>query len=135
MNWSFNMYFLLRPALSNVYDKTSGKSKPHAKLYINKAIKSDLYWFLDHLRRSDGMMLFDALDWNPVTEADMTVYCDASLTGMGFWSPQLLLGFLAPIPGEPPKDTIFFFEALCVVSALRWVCDLPRDAERNHRRQ
>ncbi|KAJ7436188.1 hypothetical protein B0H11DRAFT_1755110 [Mycena galericulata] len=135
MNWSFNMYFLLRPSLSNVYDKMSGKSQQHASIYINAAIKSDLSWFLHHLRESDGVLLFDALDWNPLTEADLTLYCDASLRlGMGFWIPELLLGFFSPVPGDPPADTIFFFEALCVVSALRWVCTYSRTGTSNSRR-
>ncbi|KAJ7125748.1 hypothetical protein C8R43DRAFT_1135075 [Mycena crocata] len=132
MNWSFNMYFLLRPSLSNIYNKMADKSLPHAGIYINAAIKSDLTWFLGHLRASNGVLLFDSLDWNPITEADLTIYCDASLRlGMGFWIPELLLGFYSPVPGAPPAETIFFFEALCVVSALRWFClyslgSLPR---------
>ncbi|KAE9382548.1 hypothetical protein BT96DRAFT_845376, partial [Gymnopus androsaceus JB14] len=36
--------------------------------------------------------------------------------------PDLLLGFFSPIPCNPPKDTIFFFEALCVLSAVHWYC-------------
>ncbi|KAJ7162650.1 hypothetical protein C8R43DRAFT_880182 [Mycena crocata] len=127
MNWSFNMYFLLRPALSNVYNKMAGMSLQHASIYINAPIKSDLRWFLHHLRKSDGMLFFAALDWNPVTETDLTIYCDASLRlGMGFWIPELLLGFYSSVPGDPPAETIFFFEALCVVSALRWFCGHPR---------
>jgi hypothetical protein len=122
INWSFNMFFLLRPALSNIYDKMSGKHFPHAKIYVNAAIKADLTWFLSHLRRSNGVLLFQSLDWNPLTEADHTLLCDASLGDMGFWSPELLLGFYSPVPGASPKDTIFFFEALCVISALRWFC-------------
>jgi hypothetical protein len=129
INWSFNMYFLLRPALSNVYDKMAGKSQQNASIYVNAAIKSDLSWFLDHLKKSDGILLFAALDWNPHTEADATIYCDASLRlGMGFWIPELLLGFYSPVPGDPPADTIFFFEALCVVAALHWICLRPHTA-------
>ncbi|KAJ7471793.1 hypothetical protein FB451DRAFT_307877 [Mycena latifolia] len=134
INWSLNMYFLLRPALSNIYNKMSGKSQPHASIYINTAIKSDLGWFLGHLRKSNGVLFFQSLDWNPLIDADLTVYCDASLRkGMGFWIPELLLGFYSPVPGDPPADTIFFFEALCVISALRWVCTRPRAAGLNGR--
>jgi hypothetical protein len=135
MNWSFNMYFLLRPSLSNIYDKMSGKSQPHAGIYINTAIKSDLSWFLNHLRESNGVLFFESLDWNPLTEADLTFYCDASLRlGMGFWIPELLLGFYSPVPGDPPAETIFFFEALCVVSALRWYCAYSCTMSPGHRR-
>jgi hypothetical protein len=127
INWSFNMYFLLRPALSNVYDKMAGKDRQHASIYINAAIKSDLTWFLNHLSQSNGVMFFQSLDWNPFKEADHTLLCDASLGDMGFWSPELLLGFYSPVPGNAPKDTIFFFEALCVVSSLHWFCTSIRD--------
>ncbi|KAJ7728405.1 hypothetical protein DFH07DRAFT_969837 [Mycena maculata] len=54
-------------------------------IYINVSIKSDLSWFLRHLRESNGVLFFEALDWNPLTDADLTIYCDASLRlGMGF---------------------------------------------------
>nr|GAT47557.1 predicted protein [Mycena chlorophos] len=122
INWSYNMYFLLRPALSNVYAKMAGKSKQHAPIYINNDIRDDLRWFVNYLERSDGTLLLDALDWNPHTEAHATIYCDASLGGMGFWVLGHLLGFHAPVPSEPPASTIFYFEALCVASALRWYC-------------
>ncbi|KAJ7048235.1 hypothetical protein C8F01DRAFT_1285877 [Mycena amicta] len=122
INWAFNMFFLLRPALSNIYDKMAGKSKPHAPIYINNAIRSDLLWFVQHLENSDGTLLLDSLDWNPMTEAHATLMCDASLSGMGFWVPGHLLGFHSPVPVDAPKGRIFFFEALCVVSALRWYC-------------
>ncbi|KAJ7048057.1 hypothetical protein C8F01DRAFT_1007706 [Mycena amicta] len=41
---------------------------------------------------------------------------------MGFWIPEHLLGFHAPVPSDVPTDTIYFFEALCVASALHWFC-------------
>ncbi|KAJ7065763.1 hypothetical protein C8F01DRAFT_982327 [Mycena amicta] len=41
---------------------------------------------------------------------------------MGFWIPENLLGFHSLVPSDPPSGTIFFFEALCVLSALRWYC-------------
>lgn len=126
INWSFNMYFLLRPALSNVYKKMSKKFISHASIYINKEIKSDLQWFLDHLRESDGILLLESMDWNPHTESDTTILCDASLGSMGFWIPELQLGFYSPVPGLAPTGTIFFFEALCVASAIRWFCTSHR---------
>ncbi|KAJ7634576.1 hypothetical protein FB45DRAFT_743528 [Roridomyces roridus] len=122
LNWAFNMYVLLRPALSNVYDKISGFTRMHAGVTINNAVKADLHWCLEHLQRSNGTLLLQALDWDPHEEAHATMYCDASLAGMGFWVPERLLGFYSPVPSEPPTDTIFFFEALCVASALRWYC-------------
>jgi hypothetical protein len=44
---------------------------------------------------------------------------------MGFWirSPEHLLGFYSLVPADPPTGTIFFFEALYVVSTLLWDCE------------
>jgi hypothetical protein len=118
-NWALNVYPLLKPALSNVYAKMSHSKpdKPLTKLYVNNAIRSDLLWAVDHLSRLSGTRVLQSLDWDPDT-ADVTAYCDASLNGLGFWFPGLSAAFWAPIPEDPPKDTIFYFEALSVLSAI-----------------
>ena len=72
INWSFNVYPLLKPALSNVYAKISSKTESHAKIFVSKAVVRDLEW----------------------------TQC-------------------------PPKNTIFYFEALAVVSAVEAVTRLP----------
>ncbi|KAF8816684.1 hypothetical protein BYT27DRAFT_7076727 [Phlegmacium glaucopus] len=55
--------------------------------------------------------------WTP-SEADYVVYCDACPEGLGFWYPDNKSGFYAPTPVNVPTDFIFYFEALCVLSAL-----------------
>jgi hypothetical protein len=118
-NWALNVYPLLKPALSNIYAKMahSKPDKPLTKLYVNNAIRSDLLWAVDHLSRLPGTRVLQSLDWDPDT-ADVVAYCDASLSGLGFWFPGLSAGFWSPIPEDPPKDTIFYFEALSVLSAI-----------------
>jgi hypothetical protein len=118
-NWALNVYPLLKPALSNVYAKMSHSKpdKPLTKLYVNNAIRSDLLWAVDHLSRLPGTRVLKSLDWDPDT-ADVIAYCDASLSGLGFWFPGLSAGFWSPIPEDPPQDTIFYFEALSVLSAI-----------------
>jgi hypothetical protein len=37
---------------------------------------------------------------------------------MGFWYPVLKDGYYAPTPVEAPTNAIFYFESLCVLSAL-----------------
>jgi hypothetical protein len=37
---------------------------------------------------------------------------------MGFWYPDLKVGFYSPTPSHEHPDLIFYFEALCVHSAL-----------------
>ena len=95
----------------------SKPDKPLTKLYVNNSIRSDLLWAVDHLSRLPGTRVLQSLDWNPES-ADVTAYCDASLTGLGFWFPGLNAGFWSPVPEDPPKDTIFYFEALCVLCAI-----------------
>jgi hypothetical protein len=118
-NWALNVYPLLKPALANVYAKMAHSlpDKPLTKLYVNNAIRSDLLWAVDHLSRLPGTRVLQSLDWDPDT-ADITAYCDASLTGLGFWFPGVNAGFWSPIPDDPPQDTIFYFEALSVLSAI-----------------
>ncbi|KAF9039505.1 hypothetical protein BDZ89DRAFT_1214432 [Hymenopellis radicata] len=120
INWSLNVYPLLKPALSNIYAKMSGKEHSHAPIYLNKAIVQDLAWFEEHVEASSGMFFFANLDWNPFTEANMVIFCDASLTGMGFWVPEMDLGFTCAVAGDLMRDKIFFWEALCVLGALVW---------------
>jgi hypothetical protein len=51
------------------------------------------------------------------------------MTGMGFWYPKLGIGGYSPIDFEPPvgfestNATIFFYKALCVVSAIHYLSE------------
>ena len=53
-----------------------------------------------------------------MNEATLTVFCDACPEGMGFWYPNLNMGFYSPTPYHKNPDLIFYFEALCVHFAL-----------------
>jgi hypothetical protein len=118
-NWALNVYPLLKPALSNVYAKMahSKPDKPLTKLYINNSIRSDISWAIDHISNLSGTRVVQSLDWDP-DSADIAAYCDASLEGLGYWFPGLSTGFWSTVPENPPKDTIFYFEALSVLSAI-----------------
>jgi hypothetical protein len=118
-NWALNVYPLLRPALSNVYSKMSHAclDKPLTKLYVNNSIRSDLLWAVDHLTRLPGTRLLRSREWD-LSTADITAFCDASLDGLGFWYPSLNVGYWAPTPTRSMTDTIFYYEALSVLSAI-----------------
>ncbi len=46
------------------------------------------------------------------------------MEGMGFWIPQLVTGFFCLTPELPDGEgVIFFFEALCVCTAVHWVAN------------
>ena len=117
INWSFNVFPLLKPALSNVYAKIGGKKETHAKIFVNKAVVRDLHWFSSHVRQSDGIYLFEDVDWDK-ERADVIAYSDACLSGLGFYFERSKEGFQCLVPDQAPKDTIFYFEALAVVSVV-----------------
>lgn len=49
INWSFNVFPLLKPVLLNIYAKISGKTDSYAKVYVSKAVIIDLNWFVSHI--------------------------------------------------------------------------------------
>ncbi|KAJ3764957.1 hypothetical protein FB446DRAFT_614080, partial [Lentinula raphanica] len=63
INWSLNVFPLLRPAMSNLYDKMKGKSNQSAQIFVNKALRDDLTWFANHVETSSGVYLFASVDW------------------------------------------------------------------------
>lgn len=116
-NWALNVFPLLRPALNNVYPKMGGKQKRDQRVYLNNAIRSDLRWAINHIKSSDGIHILKSVAWAP-SVADFTIYCDACPDGMGFWYPSTKEGYYAPTPINVPTSVIFYFECLCVLSAL-----------------
>ena len=67
--------------------------------------------------------MLDAVEWD-CSDANLTVYSDASLTGLGFMAPSKLMGFCTSIPNNKPVSTIFYFEALAIVLAILWASGL-----------
>ncbi|KDR64848.1 hypothetical protein GALMADRAFT_82606, partial [Galerina marginata CBS 339.88] len=117
MNWSFNVFPLLRPSLNSFYAKISGKDAPNANIWVNNLVREDLLWAANHIKMSSGVYLLRTLDWG-VDNSDLTIYCDACMEGMGFWYPDHSLGYYSPVPDGIPTDFIFYYEALCVLSAF-----------------
>jgi len=102
--------------------KIQGKSNAHASIYLNKQVLVDLRWVAETMESATGLLLFNATEWLP-SEADMVIYCDASLTGLGFYCPYLNIAYYVDIAYFNPTRTIFFYEALCVLYALTWAHD------------
>jgi hypothetical protein len=121
VNWCLNVYPLLRPALSNVYEKLRSQSNQNGSIWINNAVRKDLSWALNKIKASTGLLLLETTSWD-VASASFTIYCDTCLSGLGFWYPDLNLGFVAETPSDDVSHLIFYFEALCVVCALLDAC-------------
>jgi hypothetical protein len=122
INWSLNVFPLLRPALNNFYAKIAGKYAPNKYVRINNAVRADLLWAVKHLESDTGVRLIHHLYWD-ASSADVILYCDACLVGMGFWLPDKCVGYYSPVPENTNDEQIFYFEALCVLSALHHVTD------------
>ncbi|KAF8966887.1 hypothetical protein BDZ97DRAFT_1603120, partial [Flammula alnicola] len=118
INWALNVYPLLRPGLSTLYAKISGKTQALREIYVNKQLCRELVWIADHLETSNGIFMMDSIDW-PLHFADHILYTDACLFGMGFWSPSLCRAFQHDVQLSE-KTTIFFYEAYTVLCALHW---------------
>jgi hypothetical protein len=68
----------------------------------------------------DGVHVASACQW-PSSSADLTIYCSALLSGLGFWLPDLSISFANKFPLPPSAaSTIVWYEATCVLHALAW---------------
>ena len=112
----------MRPAIQSAYSKIRFHKYPFALVYINRHIRSNLLWLADNLERSRGIFILQSTVWS-AAEADLTIFCDACLSGMAFWLPHLCKAFVAQTSPSSLSidDTIFWFETLTVLSALEWV--------------
>ncbi|THH14558.1 hypothetical protein EW146_g5779 [Bondarzewia mesenterica] len=129
-NWGLNIAPLLWPALQSSWDKTQGKTISHTGITINKDVMHDLLWFASMFERSSCIYVMKAQDWD-VEQADLLVYNDASSFGLGFWCPLHWEGFLSPLTLPPAGvETIFWYEALTVLSALVFAAELKRPPKR-----
>lgn len=128
MNWSLNTDPRLRPGLSSMYAKMSGKAIAMQPVWVSVALTRELNWFADHLDASPGIHIISAREWGP-ENADFVLYTDACPAGLGFWSPTHMRGFqYLTIEGQ--QLGIFFLEALAVLSALHWLLELSGSSPR-----
>jgi hypothetical protein len=128
INWSLNVFPLLRPCLSALYAKMSNKKRSSAEVHLNIQICRELLWAANHLESCEGIFLLKSLDWD-LADADYLLLSDACPFGMGFWSPRHGLGFQAAVPTSCSR-TIFYWEAYAVLSAFDWVLHFTRPPPR-----
>jgi hypothetical protein len=117
INWAINVCPLLKPALSNVYEKISGKSQMHVKIFVSKAFNDDLQscsglspmWRL-HMVFKFLKPLIGLLIMLILLHMEMQIVLEwASI------SSNPAMDFSQPFP----KDVIFYFEALTVLSIVQ----------------
>lgn len=115
VNWSFNMYSLLKPALVLIYTKMAGKSKQLAQIYISHTLIQNLTWLEDYIKCSDSILLMKPINW-VADEADLVAYCNTLLMEMSIFISDLYISLQSNVPYTSPKDTIFFY-GVCHLSA------------------
>jgi hypothetical protein len=116
VNWSLNVFPLLRPGLSSLYAKISGKVFPHQPIWVSIRLTKELLWITDHLATLSGVHMIDSVGWSH-DQAHYSFWADACPAGLGFWSPYFNLGFQYPIRDDESRG-IIFYEALAVLLAL-----------------
>jgi len=119
LNWALNAYPLLRPGMSPLYNKMSGKAHAHQLIWVSVSLCRELTWFANRMEQSDGVHIMASREWGK-NDADINLFCDACPIGMGFWFPAGDIGFQHVIDANSPPAGIFYYEALAVVSALHW---------------
>ena len=117
VNWALNLYPRLRPALNNFYPKLKGRHDSSSLIWVNNNIRDNFSWAIKVLNDCSGVYLLKSISWS-LEDATLTLYCDACPEGMGFWYPSLNVAYYSPTPYHDNPNLIFYFEALCVHSAL-----------------
>ncbi|PPQ85330.1 hypothetical protein CVT26_001096 [Gymnopilus dilepis] len=132
INWALNVYPLLRPGLSALYEKMAGKERASALLRVSVRVSRELIWVADHMEASHGLFMMDSVEW-PLDTAPFTLYTDASMLGLGFWCPELFQGFQCRVDSISSHSSvvgIFYWEALAVLSAINWLLSHCQSAPR-----
>jgi hypothetical protein len=140
VNWALNVYPLGRPGLSTLYNKIAGKTRANARIYLNTSIIRELLWLSNYISSAPPLRIFSPVSWDPVEARlaglhQLEVFTDASPIGLAYYFPSLGLAYYAPLPPNPPSDTIFWFEALAICSAIHhaadiWACDFSPKLDR-----
>ena len=130
-NWALNVFPLLRPALNSSWEKTKGKSQMNAPIWLNASVVTDLRWFANWVEELNGVHILGEETWS-AEDADLEIWCDASNYGIGFASiaPNVAYFFQREDDTREAQSHIYFFEELCVLSAIQWAAQLPQRPQR-----
>ncbi|KAF8891922.1 hypothetical protein CPB84DRAFT_1683136, partial [Gymnopilus junonius] len=126
INWLLNVLPWGRPAITELYQKTSRKCHPLSGIPINAQVISDLSWLASVIPKAIGIHFVDDGMW-PNSEADMVIWIDASLK-LGLAFIFLNQAFVYPLAAYLPevKVKIFFLEMVAILSAIHYVASLSR---------
>jgi hypothetical protein len=118
LNWTLNVFPLLKPGINPLWDEFRGGRHPHAKIHVNREMKLVLRWFSRWVRKLPGVLMMKSLYWGE-EEADVVVYTDASTSkGFGIWFPRQRLAYFSDNPPVTAKSEIYYLESYAIVCAL-----------------
>ncbi|KAF8438803.1 hypothetical protein L210DRAFT_853145, partial [Boletus edulis BED1] len=63
LNWALNVYPLLRPELCSLYSKTAGKLHQRSLIWVNRDVKRELEWVVNHLNTSNWVYILKSQSW------------------------------------------------------------------------
>ena len=131
INWALNVYPLLRPGLSALYAKIAGKTHARELVWVSVALVCELTWLANHIESSTGIHFLDSVAWD-ANDTDFIAFCDACPLGLAFWLPRSAVGFQYQVTSSPlHPDSIFFLEALAIVSAIYHASNLTQPSPRH----
>lgn len=130
LNWILNVFPIARPALTEMYRKMSGKTRPNGYIFLNREVITDLTWFRDVLPQATGVRFIQNGRWEDLA-ADLIMQCDATLSlGISFvHGPNAFSYQIRPPTGTTIPD-IFFLEEIGVLSALHHAATLDHPPRR-----
>jgi hypothetical protein len=120
LNWLLNVLPWGRPALTEMYRKTSGKVHASSGVPINAEVRRDLEWLVETIPKAIGVRFMDEGRWDDA-DADFVMWSDASL--------RMALSFVFGGNGyvyqlkAPPANVainIFFLELVAIISVIHY---------------
>ena len=107
--------------LNSAWEKTHGKSRMDAGIWLNTAVVADLQWFTSWVKYLDGIHVLGDEIW-PAQDADMQIWCDTLNYGLGFASISPNARYFFQQDDDPKEAQVhtFFFEELCVLLVILW---------------
>ncbi|KAJ3573907.1 hypothetical protein NP233_g2118 [Leucocoprinus birnbaumii] len=118
-NWAFNVFPLLRPMLSNVYDRINRVTDLDKRVKVTRAVSNDLSWARNYIKSLSGIHLIREHDWT-LNDASIILYTDACLSGLGIWSPREEKGFYHTFTDPLPSNFILYRKALATLTAIEY---------------
>ena len=127
LNWAFNVYPWLRPALGAVYVKTAGKTQMWGRVKIKKAVQCKLRWFIEHIKRLDRNSFFNSMVWHGDNcgHSTQTIHVNSSGQGIGIWFQSEKGGYQCWLLSGVPMGAIIMTNNMNMFNIFMLLSALP----------